>query len=118
LGGNSYSAAQLCAILNTPVGGNGLIDLAHQLIAAKLNIANGADPTAIASTIASADTMIGGLIVGSGALPTSQTSALVTALDNYNTGATGPGHCQPTMADEPVPFDTWPSPAPTPASTP
>ncbi len=42
LGSVSYSDLELESILNTPVGGNGLISLAHQLIAAKLNVANGA----------------------------------------------------------------------------
>lgn len=96
LGNNSYSVAQLVSILNQPVGGNGLISLAHQLIAAKLNIANGADGSAIASTIASADALIGNLWVPPvqyGSLAPSATSALVLALNNYNTGLTGPGHC-------------------------
>jgi hypothetical protein len=112
LGNNNYSAGQLCAILNTPVGGNGLLSLAHQLIAAKLNIANGADDSAIASTIASADAMIGDLVVGSDTLPTSQTSELVAKLTQYNEGDIGPGHCtDPPIAaasEEPTPFGVWP----------
>lgn len=43
LGTVHYTAAQLCSIFNTPAGGNGLLILAHQLIAAKLNIISGAD---------------------------------------------------------------------------
>lgn len=96
LGGVAYTQAQLLAIFDTPVAGNGLISLAHQLIAAKLNIANGAAGTAINSTIAAADALIGSLVVppiGSGHLDPSATSALVTALTNYNEGITGPGHC-------------------------
>jgi len=41
IGGEDYSATELCSILNTPVGGTNL-GLAHQLIAALLNQANGA----------------------------------------------------------------------------
>src|SRR5262245_58345810 len=96
LGTVSYSQAQLLQILNEPVVGNGLVSLAHQLIAAKLNVAAGTDPSAVSSSISAADTMIGGLIVppiGSGSLATSATSALATALDNYNSGITGPGAC-------------------------
>jgi hypothetical protein len=96
LGSVSYSDAQLCSILNTPAAGNGILTLAHQLIAAKLNIANGADGTAVAAAIAAADAMIGGLIippVGVGFLAPGATSALVTTLANYNEGLTGPGHC-------------------------
>ena len=73
-----------------------MIALAHQLIAAKLNVANGADDTAVAGYIAAADALIGGLVVppvGSGSLPSSQTSALTEALRKYNEGDIGPGHC-------------------------
>jgi len=96
LGSVSYDQAQLLSIFNTPAMGNGLIALAHQLIAAKLNVANGADGSAIAGAIVSADALIGGLVVppvGSGSLAPSATSALTTALANFNEGATGPGHC-------------------------
>src|SRR5262249_55866514 len=43
LGTVNYTDLQLLSILNEQANGNGLISLAHQLIAAKLNIANGAD---------------------------------------------------------------------------
>jgi len=71
--------------------------LAHQLIAAKLNIAKGANGSAVAQAITDADNLIGGLMippVGNGYLTASATSALTTTLTNYNEGATGPGHCQ------------------------
>lgn len=97
LGTVSYTDVQLCSILQQqPSGGNGLVSLAHQLIAAKLNIANGTDPTAAAAAVAAADTLIGGLVVppvGSGFLPSSATSALTDTLTDYNQGVTGPGHC-------------------------
>jgi hypothetical protein len=97
LGTVSYTQSQLLSIFDAPVAGNGLISLAHQLIAAKMNIANGASGSAINSTIAAADALIGSLVVppvGSDHLETSATSALVTALDDYNKGVTGPGHCE------------------------
>jgi len=96
LGAVSYNASQLLQILNRPAQGNGLVILAHQLIAAKLNIANGADPTVIQQTVVDADTMIGGLIVppvGSGYLSPGQTSGLTATLTEYNEGTIGPGHC-------------------------
>ena len=74
-----------------------MISLAHQLIAAKLNVAKGASSSSIASTIAAADALIGGLVVspvGSGWLDPSVTSSLTAALANYNEGVTGPGHCE------------------------
>jgi hypothetical protein len=96
LGTVSYTDLQLLSIFNTPPAGNGLLSLAHQLIAAKLNIIRGADDSAIAATIIAADTLIDGLVVppvGSGSLNPSATSALTDALDDYNSGLTGPGHC-------------------------
>ena len=96
LGTVLYSDVQLCSILNTAASGNGLIALAHQLIAAKFNIANGADPSAVSGYIAAADALIGALVippVGSGYLAPSATSALTAYLTAYNEGASGPGHC-------------------------
>jgi hypothetical protein len=97
LGTVNYTAAELDAILETPPsGGNGLVSLAHQLIAAMLNVENGASDTAISSALASAHSLIGGLVmppVGSGFLSSASTSALTTTLDEYNNGIIGPGHC-------------------------
>ncbi len=100
LGTVGYDVSQLVAILNMPAvdgdSANGLLILAHHLIAAKLNIASGADGGAIAGAVAAADALIGSLVVppvGSGYLSPSATSALVTALTNYNEGVTGPGSC-------------------------
>jgi hypothetical protein len=106
LGTVNYTAAQADAILGQSVEGNGLVSLAHQLIAAKLNVANGADPTAAASAIADADAMIGGLVVppvGAGYLDPSTTSSLTQTLDDYNNGIIGPGHC----GNIPVQTRTW-----------
>jgi hypothetical protein len=97
LGTVNYTDLQLQAIFNAPAQGNGLISLAHQLIAAKLNIANGADGSSIAATIAAADALIGGFVVppvGAGSLPSSTTSSLTNTLDSYNNGLIGPGHCE------------------------
>jgi hypothetical protein len=96
LGTVNYTDIELCSILNTPAGGNGLLTLAHQLIAAKLNIANGADGSALGTAIADADALIDGLVippVGIDSLATSVTSILTTTLDDFNKGVTGPGHC-------------------------
>jgi len=96
LGTVSYTDAELLSILNTAPAGNGLIILAHQLIAAKLNIANGASNAAIAGSITAADALIGGLTVppvGGGSLAPASTSALTQALTDFNEGVTGPGHC-------------------------
>ena len=99
LGTVAYSKAQLISVLRTPVRGNGLVSLSHQLIAAKLNAASGTTvPSSVATAIAAADSLIGGLVVppvGTGSLSTSATSSLTSALDTYNNGNTpgGPPHC-------------------------
>jgi hypothetical protein len=101
LGTVTYTEDQLCSIFNTSQAtpgapSNGLVGLAHQLIAAELNIANGADPSTIQPTIDAANALIGGLIippVGNGFLSPSSTSGLLNTLDGYNQGLTGPGHC-------------------------
>jgi hypothetical protein len=96
LGSNSYTQAELLSILNQPTAGNGLVSLSHQLIAAKLNVANGADDTDVSSSLAAADALIGAKVVppvGSDFLLPSSTDALNQALDDYNNGLTGPGHC-------------------------
>ena len=96
LGTVNYSAAQLLAIFAQPAAGNRLTSLAHQLIAAKLNLANGANPASIAATIAAADALIGGLVVkpiGNGTLPTDPANGYANTLDDFNNGLIGPGHC-------------------------
>lgn len=96
LGTVTYTKSQLLSILTTPVSGNGLISLAHQLIAAKLNIVSGASSSGIAATITASDVMIGSKIVppvGNGTLKTSSVSSLVGALDNFNSGLSGVPHC-------------------------
>ena len=90
LGNNAYTKEQLLSILNQPVHGNGLVLLAHQLIAAKLNIANGADSSCIEETLADADALIGNLLVppvGDGYLRPGDVSALADMLEDYNEGA-------------------------------
>lgn len=97
IGNIFYTNLQLESILGAAPGSNGLIALAQQLIAAKMNVANGASDSSVASAILSADSLIGNLIVppvGSGSLPTSATSALTTTLQNFNEGSIGPGPCE------------------------
>lgn len=94
--GTIYSQAQLLSIFNAPVRGNGLLSLAHQLIAAKLNVLAGATSPAAVAAITAADNMIGSLVIppiGAGYLSPDLTSAAVTALDNFNNGLSGPLHC-------------------------
>ncbi len=88
LGNVLYTETQLLAILNSPVVGNGLISLARQVIAAKLSIDAGSDPTPIAGVIPAADALIGNLVVppiGGGFLDPSVTGVLTSALDDWIT---------------------------------
>jgi hypothetical protein len=92
LGTNLYTQSQLLAIFNTPAQGNGLIFLAHQLIATKLNQCNGSDISPVVADMAAADALIGGLLippVGGGYLAPNSASTLTGTLDDYNNGFLG-----------------------------
>ena len=94
LGGVLYTKTQLLQIFNTPVRGNGAISMAHQLIAAKLNMAAGAHPTqATMDAINAADVMLGnnsffttplGTVRSAFSLSTASCSSLVSLLDAFN----------------------------------
>ncbi len=99
LGSVTYTREQLVQILKEPVSGNGLISLAYQLIAAKLNILAEAPQAPVSAAISAADGLIGSLTVppvGSGYLQPSVTGSLNDTLNQYNNGVLpgGPPHCQ------------------------
>jgi hypothetical protein len=101
LGNVTYNQQQLLSILNQPARRNGLVLLAYQLIAAKLNVANGADSSCIAATIADADSLIGNLVVppvGTGYLFPGDVSAIANSLEQYNSGQL----CAPACSGSPV----------------
>jgi len=108
LGTVTYTKAQLLQIFGRAAKGNGLVSLAHQLIATKLNIAMGATaPPVVATAIAQADALIGGLVVppvGGGSLAPSLTSSLTETLDEFNNGELGPDHCESHTAAQ---VSTW-----------
>src|SRR5262249_42946933 len=58
LGSQTYTQTELLALLNPPPRGDASLILADQLIAAKLNIANGSDPAPVSATIADADSLL------------------------------------------------------------
>src|SRR5688572_1094170 len=62
LGDRVYTKAELLAIFDQEVAGNGLISMSHQLIAAKLNVAAAAPDAEFSATIAAADDLIGELV--------------------------------------------------------
>ena len=103
LGLQSYSQSELLEILREEVGGNGAISLAHQLIAAKLNKANGAPvPAAVQQAMDDADGLIATTDsnrippIGTAFLDPSVTGTLTDSLDQYNNGEWpgGPLHCE------------------------
>jgi hypothetical protein len=105
LGNVTYTQQQLLDILHEPVRGNGLLILAHQLIAAKLNIAAGADPTCIQQAIAQADALIGDLVippVGNGYLSPRDAAPLAGILGQFNEGFM----CAPACEGSPGPTTT------------
>jgi YVTN family beta-propeller protein len=96
LGSQIYAQAELLTLLDTPPGGDASVILAHQLIAAKLNIAHGSNPASVSSTIADADALLSQF---SGKLPyTVSTSSAIgqqmvndaKVLDRYNNGNVTP----------------------------
>jgi len=109
LGNVIYSKAQLLLIFNTPAAGNGILSLAHQLIAAKLNIASGATAPAVTlAAIAAADAMIGNLVIppiGTGFLSPATTSHLTDTIESFNAEeGKGTIPCQGTTATR---VHTW-----------
>ena len=92
LGTVLYDASELLAILQEPARGNGLIFLAHQLIATKLNLGAGADPSVIQAAIDQADNLIGALVVppvGTARIHPRDASSLTETLDAFNNGKLG-----------------------------
>jgi hypothetical protein len=99
LGTVSYTQAQLLAILKTSPGSGAKSDaslvLADQLIAAKLNLANGSNPCGLADTIAAADALIDGRTIPITPIITPNTAegqqmvSLAHTLEQFNTPTTG-----------------------------
>lgn len=105
LGSQTYSQSELLDLLKMPVRGDASVILARQLIAAKLNIANGSDPAPIQSTISSADSELSAF---SGKLPYKVKTSTPTGhtmqgtaqiLSRYNGGEMTPG-CEGQGQDE------------------
>jgi YVTN family beta-propeller protein len=100
LGSQTYTQAELLALLNTPPSGDASLILADQLIAAKLNIANGSSPVPIRRTIADADMLLSQFFgklpynVGTSSDIGQQMVNDANVLMQYNNGDLTP-NCQP-----------------------
>ncbi len=109
LGSETYAKAELLDLLRTAPKGDASLILAHQLIAAKLNIANGSDPDPVTTTISDADSLLSGY---AGKLPYDVTpsspagrsmTALAGTLDAYNNGRLTPDCSSSDNGDPPLP---------------
>jgi hypothetical protein len=97
IGGATYSKAVLITVLQTPPsGGNAVLILGHQLIAALLNLKNGSIPTPqVSAAIADAQALLTGINLQSGFVDVSSTLgqqmvADSAILDSFNSGAFTP----------------------------
>jgi hypothetical protein len=107
LGGAAYTKDDLIVLLSTSPRGDATYILAQQLIAAKLNVMNGADSTGIAVTIAQADLWLAQ--VGLGSWPKGAVRdaglALASQLDAFNNGLSGVPHCEEGSTPPPPPSE-------------
>jgi hypothetical protein len=106
VGGSSsmfaFGLSYLTVFTTPPAGGNAWYQLAHQYIAAVLNVNNGAStPPTVSAAIASANSLFAnplytpayiGALKANNALRM-QYNNLAGILGSYNEGSVGPGHC-------------------------
>lgn len=96
---SSLCGGLFTTILDTPpAGGDAWYILAHQWIAATLNVANGACVTSdVASALSASETLLlaycGTENIPANSPDGQEATSLSTLLDDYNNGIIGPGHC-------------------------
>jgi len=95
IGGVTYTQEQALAILKISPDGDATFLLAQQLIAARLNIAAGANPGAVANALQQADEWLVANPLGSDPGKPARNFGIRLAgqLDRYNNGEIGPGAC-------------------------
>jgi hypothetical protein len=77
-----------------PKGGNAYIQLAHQYMAARLNVEAGAStPANVATALATATAMFNAAGSSFTSAQTTKARQLAGIIGSYNEGALGPGHC-------------------------
>jgi hypothetical protein len=97
------SDAEMCGstmieTLQTPPKGNAWLILAHQYIAAALNVASGAEASAdIAAALDQAEALLTDCTISDD--EKADAIALSELLDQFNNGAVGPGHCDDGPGD-------------------
>lgn len=94
----ALQAVQIFECSTTGGEDNGIAKLMRQLLGAKLNIASGASNGDVASVIAASDAFLAMYNwMDWGSLTAEQQEMVLdwhSALDDYNNGYTGPGHCE------------------------
>ena len=84
-------------VFNTPPHGRAYFILAHQYMAAKLNLLNGASSTtAVTAAITQAEAIFAAntpAALKANAALSAQAKSLASTLDKFNNGEIGPGHC-------------------------
>ncbi|WP_437527518.1 hypothetical protein WME79_42955 [Sorangium sp. So ce726] len=101
IGGVEYSHAELLELFQTPPRGDTSLILAHQLIAALLNVGSGANDAALGGALADAQAWMTDNKDADGRLPygvkqgsaAGDAVALADVLADFNEGGIGPGHC-------------------------
>jgi hypothetical protein len=77
-----------------PKGGDAYLQLAHQYMAARLNVEAGASvPASVASAMTSAEALFNAVGSSFNKTQTTEARSLAGVLGSYNEGALGPGHC-------------------------
>lgn len=94
---NVTTATQAVSILTKVYSSNGIEKLYAQLLAAKLNIKNGTNGSAVAGTIKDADAFLATYNASNWSKLTKADQQKIIdwakKLDQYNNGEIGPGHC-------------------------
>ena len=122
LGTQFYTQAELLALVPGG-GGDASTILAVQLLAAKLNIAAGADPTPVSAALLTADSLLAqfaGKLPYNVAPSSAEGQAMVNVaglLDSFNSGQLTP-NCSPPPTEEITPEATQPEATSTPEATP
>lgn len=98
LGDAMYPYVELECLMQHPIKDDASVMLAKELIAAKLNVASGADDSEIADVVDAADAWLasvgGRLPLGMSAKDAVEGLIYATLLESWNSGVTGPGHCE------------------------
>jgi len=119
VGGVPHKKDEAVEILKTQPMGDATYILAHQLIAAKLNLLNGADGGAIENAAVDADQWLMDHPLGSELKEEDRQAGLALAetLEGYNTGEIGPGACDGEVKTFTPTVTATPTETPTATST-